>query len=378
MFLHAAITVLLLLVAATVATASPQVAREYRLDCSHCHVAPPRLNSRGLTFLVSGYDPSQFGERRRTVPLAVWNTFDFERRHTADLTKGYPGRVELISFGTIPRSRVAYFAEWRAISQSIGGNRRLLDRSGRFEDLFVRVPVTHGPSAAVTIGQFRALSQIDVSLRLSLSEPLAFSSSVPAVGRAGSARLRALRAFSASGRQPGARFEYQRTAATSPDGWYASVTLPLTGELTVPMTDAASFEFEGRPKGVFAEGFRRWGMRSIGGHLFAGEDRRLATVVATHELKRVAMFGAVGRFTATGATDTRLSVGGEYTIHPSLILGARLDDRTTAGQTVAGLLYGNVHIPFGPARFRQALRLQIEQRVQRRNHITAVALSHVF
>lgn len=378
MLRHAVTAVLFLAAAATAALASPQVAREYRLDCSHCHVAPPRLNPRGLAFLVSGYDPKQLGERYRTVPLAVWNTFDLERRNTIDLTKGYPGRVELISFGTIPRSRVAYFAEWRAISQSIGGNRRLLDRSGRFEDLFVRVPVTRGPSAAVTIGQFRTLSQVDVSLRLSLSEPLAFSSSVPAVGRAGSARLRALRAFSASGRQPGARLEYQRTAGTSPDGWYANITLPLTGELTIPIADAASFEFEGRPKGVFAEGFRRWGMRSIGGHLFAGEDRRLATVVATHEVKRLAMFGAVGRFTAPTASDTRLSVGGEFTIHPSLIVGARLDDRTTTGQTVAGLLYGNVHVPFGPARFRQALRLQIEQRVQRRNHITAVAISHVF
>lgn len=73
----------------------------------------------------------------RTHRLAVWNTFDVERRHTIDLTKGFPSRVELISFGTLLRSRVAYFAERRALSQSIGGNRRLFDRSGRFEDLFV-------------------------------------------------------------------------------------------------------------------------------------------------------------------------------------------------------------------------------------------------
>jgi hypothetical protein len=42
------------------------------------------------------------------------------------------------------------------------------------------------------------------------------------------------------------------------------------------------------------------------------------------------------------------------------------------------LLYGNGRLPFGPPAFRQALRLQIEQRIQERNHVTTVALSHVF
>jgi hypothetical protein len=35
-------------------------------------------------------------------------------------------------------------------------------------------------------------------------------------------------------------------------------------------------------------------------------------------------------------------------------------------------------LPFGPAAFRQALRVQIEQRVQRRSHVTMLALSHLF
>jgi hypothetical protein len=359
-------------------SATPQLARQYRVDCSHCHVAPPRLNERGLAFLISGYDLRQIGEPRRTVPLAVWNTFDVERRHSADLTKGFPGRVELISVGLIARTRVAYFAEWRALSQGIGGNRRLLDRSGRFEDLFVRIPVSRGNTAAVTVGQFRALTQLDVSLRLSLSEPLAFSSSLAAAGGVGSARLRGLRAFSPSGRQPGVRLEYQRTSATSPDGWYSTVTVPLTGELTIPMTDAASFELDARPKGVFGEAYRRWGMSSVGAHGFVGDQRRIGSLVATHEVQRLALVAAVGLFNAVGTTDTRLSLGGEYTAHRALILGARLDDRTATAQRAALLVYGNVHVPFGSSRFRQALRLQVEQRVQRSNHITALAISHVF
>ena len=362
----------------TEASATPQLARQFRRDCSHCHVAPPRLNAQGLVYLISGYDSRTIADSHQTVPVAVWNTVDFERRHSADLTKGFPSRVELISLGTIPRTRLAYFAEWRALSQSIGGNRRLLDRSGRFEDLFVRAPLSRGNGVAVTVGQFRALTQVDVSLRLSLSEPLAFSSSVPAVTRAGSVRLRALRAFSASGRQPGVRLEYQRTTNNSTDGWYSTVTLPLTGEFTVPMTDGASFEFEARPKGIFGESYRRSGMSSLGGHVFIGDDRRLGSVVATHERGRVAFLGSVGVFNALGITDTRLSLGGEYLAHSMLIIGTRIDDRTAAAQTAAWLLYGNVHVPFGPAAFRQAMRLQIEQRIQRRNHVTSVALSHVF
>ena len=367
-----------LVLCASEAWATPQLARQYRVDCLHCHVAPPRLNARGLSFLISGYDSVIAGDSRPTVPLAVWNTFDVERRHTADLTKAFPGRVELISVGTIPRMRLAYFAEWRALSQSIGGNRRLLDRSGRFEDLFVRVPVTSGNGTAVTVGQFRALTQVDVSLRLALSEPLAFSSSVPSGRIGGSARLRGLRAFSPSGRQPGIRLEYQRSSGTSPDGWYTTATLPMTGELTVPMADAASFEFEARPKGVFAESYRRWGMSSLGGHAFIGGDRGLASIVATHETGRVALLGSIGLFNAADTTDARLSLGGEYTFNQSAIVGVRLDDRSSARQTAALLVYGNVHVPFGSPRFRQAVRLQIEQRVQRANHVTAPALSHVF
>ena len=284
--------------------------------------------------------------------------------------------MELISFGS--NRRLSYFAEWRALSQSIGGNRRLLDRSGRFEDLFVRVPLDTGSRIAVTVGQFRALTQVDVSLRLGLSEPLAFSSSLPAATRSPSARLTSLRAFSPSGRQPGIRVEYQRTRPGVADGWYSAFTLPLTGELTVPFTDAASFEFEARPKGVFVETYRRWGLTSLGGHVFAGDSRRLGSLVATHEFGRLALLGSAGVFTSPGSTDGRFSLGGEYMVASALIGGLRVDDRTAPGQRPSLLLYGNAHFPFGPPAFRQALRIQIEQRVQRLNHVTSVALSHIF
>lgn len=367
------------LVAPRPALATPQFARTYRVDCSHCHSSPPRLNEQGVRFVAAGYRLGPELPRMRTIPVAVWNTYDAEWRHTADLRKAYPGRVELISAGPLGRVGGAYFIEWRALSQSIAGNGRLLNRSGRFEDLFIRVPVTTGGGWSVTAGQFRALSQVDVSLRLSLSEPLLFSSSIPGPVRARSSRLTSLRAFSASGRQPSARVEYQQVAGSG-DGWFAAATLPLAGELTIPLTDAASFELESRPKGVFVEAFHRRGLRSIGGHVFVGdEDRRLATAVVTHTIvARVAVLGGLGVFRAAGTTDTRFSVGSEGTISQNVVAGVRVDHRTGGGRDPAVLVYGNGHLPFGGAAFRQALRLQVEQRIQPRNHATLVALSHVF
>ena len=359
--------------------ATPQFARIYRVDCAFCHSAPPRLNARGIRFVADGYR-LEGRDLSTTIPLAIWNTMDLEWRQSADLVKAFPGRVELISAGRIGSTRAAYFAEWRALSQSIGGNRRLLNRSGRFEDLFVRAPVTPGGALALTAGQFRALTQVDVSLRLSLSEPLVFSSSVPG-RRSSSSRLTSLRAFSAAGRQPGVRLEYQggRTPSTA-DGWVFAATLPLTGELTIPFTDAASFEFEGRPKGVFFEAFRRTGLTTIGGHAFVGnERRRLLTAVVTHDLgNRFALVAGLGTFHATGTRDTRFSVGGEVTVSRHVVGGLRVDHRTGQDRDPAVLLYGNGHLPFGPSWFRQALRLQVEHRIQPSNHATGFALSHIF
>jgi hypothetical protein len=359
--------------------ATPQFARTYRVDCSYCHASPPRLNPRGLAFQAAGYrldglTPSS------TLPLAVWNTVDLERRHSADLAKAYPGRVELIGAGRLGRSRAVYFAEWRALSQSVGSGGRLLNRSGRFEDLFVRAPVTPTGTWWVSVGQFRALTQVDASLRLSLSEPLAFSSGITGP-RARTSRLTSLRAFSASGRQPAVRAEYQSTSSTSTaDGWYVAATLPLVGELTLPFSDAASFELEARPKGLFVEAYRRAGLGSVGGHTFLGRDgQRVVTAVVTQDVRdRVVLMASLGAFHASGVTDTRFSLGGELNATQALVGGVRVDHRTGQGREPAVVLYANAHLPFGPGRFRQALRLQVEHRVQPANHATALGVSHVF
>jgi hypothetical protein len=102
-------------------------------------------------------------------------------------------------------------------------------------------------------------------------------------------------------------------------------------------------------------------------------------VVATHNVTpRVSLLGGIGLFNAAAATDTRFSFGGEATVSRYAAAGIRVDHRTEQRLDPVVLLYGNGHLPFGPAAFRQALRLQIEQRVQPRNHVTTVAVSHIF
>ena len=156
------------------------------------------------------------------------------------------------------------------------------------------------------------------------------------------------------------------------------MTLPLTGELTIPFTDAASFEFEARPKGVFGETYYRRGLTSIGGHLFAGNRRSLANVVWSSDLgERWAVIAAAGYDRTGGLTQARMSIGAEY-LTDHVALGVRVDHRTRQRRDPAVLAYTNVHAPFGPAWFRQAVRVQFEQTLQAGNMRSAFALSHVF
>ena len=374
-----ALTALLTAAFAAPLQATPQFARQYRQDCSFCHLAPPVLNARGEDFLARGYrfaDAVAPVPSHQTVPLALWSTLDYERR--TNTNKAFPSRVELISAGPLGRSKAAYFIEWRLLSQQIASRNALLNRSGRFEDLFVTSPVGRSP-VSVTVGQFRSIAQVDISRRLSISEPAVFSTSLPGPAAA-SARLTGLRAFSSSGRQPAVRVMWQQRIQDRPaDGWYAGVTVPLTGELTIPIGDGASFEVEARPKGVVLESFRRSGLRSAGGHVFVGDDRQLGLAVVSWPVFTRLLVTAAGGLESVGSTtEMRVGVQGEMFFNRMVSAAARIEDRTGAARPVAGVLTLNVHAPFGPAWLRNALRLQVEQRIQAGDHRTLLGLSHVF
>ena len=161
--------------------ATPQFARQHQLRCTACHLLPPKLNENGLAFQASGYVLSEQLRRQRrveagapgfaTFPFAAWITGRFQDQGSGGASDLFLPKVELISGGTLGK-QWSYFAEWRVVSLSLDADGSLKDRGGRFEDLFFQRNI--GTRHALKVGQYRALNQVDVSLRLSPSEPLLF------------------------------------------------------------------------------------------------------------------------------------------------------------------------------------------------------------
>lgn len=358
------------------AGATAYFARKYDTQCGTCHVIPPKLNRTGEQFLANGY---KFADgtvpARKTLPFSVWTTWRGEVDQGRDRGRGFPNRVELIFSGPIGKSRASYFIEWLPVSQQRNAANQRVQRHGRFEDLFVSLPVHR---SFVTVGQFRPLTQVDVSRRLSLSEPLAFSTGVagpPAL----SSRLTGLRTFSASGRSPAVRFSHQWAGRRSSDGLQVMATVPFAGEFVIPLTAEVhrtqGFEFEARPKGVFLESFYRRGLSSIGAHAFLGDERRLFGLVAVGN--RGPFFSTLALVRArerTGETDTRVSWENEVIPLRWLAVGLRLDDRTGINRPVAIIPHVNVMFPLTS----YMLRFTVEHRHQSANRQWLLEIGTVF
>jgi len=356
----------------------PLFARRYGVSCAQCHVIPPKLNAFGERFRRDGYLAAGLSPKR-TLPLAVWlsgRRDDLpEAPGLADEVSEYLNRVEVISAGRIVASRLSYFVEWRVLSKETRADGTLRDRSGRFEDLFVTAAIG---SLTLTAGQFRLVDQVDVSLRLGLSEPLALGATLPGTG-SGSSREVGLRGFA-----PGARSPALRAGWTAPIGSWsltASAALPFPGEFSLPLSDEsrieASNELELDPKGVLVESFVRRGLYSFGAHAFVGSDRR-RLLTAVHS-------GGEGRFFWTAmagldsegpgaATRSRLSAEAEFVPHRFAALGARVENRAADNASVGFVPFLLLQAPGT----RYTLRLTVEQRIQRDRNATFIELGTVF
>ncbi len=348
---------------------TPHFARKYNTSCGTCHVAPPKLNQTGENFLANGYrfadDASAPASERRTIPLAVWATARGTWEPSRDRARGMVNRVELISGGPIGKTRAFYFLEWLPVSQEVGSNGQLVQRHGRFEDVFFTAPV--GP-LSLTVGQYRPLSQVDVSRRLSISEPLAFSTAV-AGERALSGRLTSLRGFSLSGRSPAIRLSHHwRRGSQSADGWYNAVTIPFPGEFVIPLSSAVhrqrGFEFEFRPKGVFLESYYRHRLSSVGVNAYVGDGRSLVGGIGSYNYGKFFTTLALGYAQELNNTDDfRVSWENEWVPLRWMALGLRLDDRTGVNRPLAVIPHLNLYFPLTS----YTLRFTAEHRQQRLN-----------
>ena len=317
--------------------ATPQFARQHQLRCTACHLLPPKLNENGLAFQASGYVLSEQLRRQRgveagatgfaTFPFAAWITGRFQDQGSGGASDLFLPKVELISGGTLGK-QWSYFAEWRVVSLSLEADGSLKDRGGRFEDLFFQRNI--GTRHALKVGQYRALNQVDVSLRLSPSEPLLFKNGLRTDSDS-DPRINSLLRFSPSSRSPSIGYSFRSIEGRrASDGLFHYVTVPFVGELSIPLSSAASktasFELQGPPKGVFLETFYRSGQKSVGGHVFYDDDAWLATVLGTYNWRSFLVTAGLGvDDQANGVSRSRSSLEVEY------LLTGKSDLRAAAG-----------------------------------------------
>lgn len=372
--------------ASTAAEATPQFARAYGLSCTSCHTVAPALNERGLAFEARGYQMER-GDRAPltdTIPLAMWITGRHERNRSAGWEETFLNRVELISGGPITDD-LAYFLEWRAVSFETRGDGSLRDRSGRFEDAFVSWEFLDRHT--LTVGQHRSLQQVDVSRRLSLTEPAAFSTSVEG-DRADRGRIESLRAFAPSGRSPSITYEWQSIEGERPsDGLFHIVSVPFVGELSAPLTRQArreaSFDLRAdEPKGLYLETFYRQGLSSIGAHAFVDDDRYLLTGVGRLNIDNIFLTAAVGvddhdrrrsRIRSSFEAEYHFVQSRDDVVRPAI--GARVEHvtRTEPG----GVAFSPYLAVSGPHEMATLL-LQVQYRFQRQREGLFVDLSILF
>lgn len=354
--------------------AAPHFARRFDLSCNACHSVPPQLNATGLAFKAGGYRlPAHLAQRAdpeagsTTVPFSTWLTARFEDDSGGPSDLFLP-KVELIGGGAIG-DELSWFAEWRIVSLSLRGDGSLQDRGGRFEDLYLEW--SPAPRHALTVGQFRSLNQVDVSRRLSPSEPLLFRNGLFTGSTDSDPRIRSLSRFSPSSRSPGIGYSYRSIEGPqASDGLFHFVTVPFTGELSIPLSreasETASFELTGPPKGVFLETFYRRGLDSYGVHAFWDDESWLATALASLDLRPglflTAGFGLDDQ--DGGPSRDRWSVQLEYLETGGDRLrggaGLRVEDLSHDGRDEALVPY---LVLSGP-QTRYDLLLQIEYRIQ--------------
>lgn len=361
------------------AQAIPYFARKYDVTCGTCHVTVPRLNEFGLGFLERGFAMPAGWTRptMRTVPLALWvsGRWDSRPRNPApDYVTAYFNRLEAISGGKIVVPWLSYFVEWRPVSRERRGNGTIRDRSGRFEDIFVTAAAR---PIDVTVGQMRAVSQVDVSRRLGINEPSSLSAGLSGP-RGGSGRIVGLRSFAPSGRSPTVRLGVNQQFVGG-IRWNSAIGVLFPGEFSIPINDSArveaSNEIEWRRKGFFGESYVRSATASLGAHAFYDDSERyLVNAVSTLRTGRVYWTGVAGVDRVSDVTRGRWSLESEYIPHLYLGLGGRVEDRAADGARVAFLPYVNFNFPST----KYIVRFTAERRVQRDRGATFFEVGTVF
>jgi len=296
--------------------ALPEFARQYGETCQKCHSIPPRLNSFGVAFQANFYNwpggkpPTGKSDRKSNVlalPFSGVATFRLEDNRTERKTTSNFRSLELFvsnGFGVGQQRRGGYYVDAIAVTREED------ERDGNLEKAFVSLPVLgRRGQGALTVGQFTPLTyQWDAHPQLAETSPFALADDVDG--------------FSFTDVVPGLRAEYfDHRGQETADGNYVTVGVPFEGRLALNRQARL-----GSARGVFAHGFRRWGLDSVGLFGFTHAGNHLEGVIGTHALSKnlyLLGVGALGH-DDKGAT-RRLALQGEYVVSSRFALTADLE-----------------------------------------------------
>jgi len=373
--------VLPIVIAATVfaarpARALPEFARIYHTSCQTCHSTVPKLNATGLAFQADHFNFTgglvmARDKGLRAIPLSGLATFSYEDQRNEGGASSGSGSVggyavvrPLANTGpsghditTAFRSLILFSADGFSLAPQryggyfVAGTARANPggSEGALADAYASVPLvgSHG-QLALTAGQFTPmLYQWDPLNSLTQTLPAAIADSIDG--------------FSFASAVPGVRLDYfdHRGTGTG-DGLYISGGVPFGGQLQLNHLSRVNNEH-----GLFATGFERRGVNSLGLFGYTHDGNNLGGVLATQDVAtnlHLLGIAAIGH-DVLGET-RRASVQADYTMSWQLALSLRTE-----------VLAGTTHdtgeaaaVTFYPIKL-QALRLRAEIQERRADRV---------
>lgn len=294
----------------TLASATPQFARETGLPCSSCHTYVPRLNRFGQKFYTNGLRLAG-QEKARTLPLRGQVTATATTPpNGGPLPIGWSD-IALASGGNIGRGITLYRMKWFPIAQSVQ-----MYGIHAFDKRWV-----------MSAGRLAMISQVDPELRLNLSVPVALSPR-----RDGGATP-----FSPFGDALALRVVgSSESAMPYGDGWKVAATVPFSNEIGPNAAPDRLRETSSTPKGVFVEAYRRLGLDSFGVNAFFGRDgRSYQGLVLQREVGSLYVEGSVGHSNTRDGSTTAYSLGFDTAYRSGAAFGLRVDSQSETTSLVA-------------------------------------------
>lgn len=328
------------------ADALPVFSRQFKVPCSTCHTAPPRLNKLGYAFQANHFNwpgdkPRPKAEFGTYLPLTTITTFSYEN----DIT----GRQETVDF----RAFELFFSSGLGLANGRQGGFFInLTAAGTgdatpgdLDDAYISLPlVGRRGQVALTVGQVTPLLyQYDPVNSLTDTLPFGLTEGVDS--------------FAFGNSTPMVRLDYfDNRGKMSPDGNYLGVAIPFRGHLE--LTRAGTV---GAGSGIFAHAFHRWGYTTVGALGYFHKDSHLVGLIGTHSLlDRIYLTGIATLGHEPGRNTTQLAAEAEYLPNRRLSFTGRIEliggDRSDLASVVA--------INYYPLA-KQFLRLSAESRQRR-------------